>query len=129
MVLFIMDLIMSIPMRSIKHKPLINQNGQNSTGVAISELNKTAEYIVIKNSSASAVDLTGWKIVSVRGNQSFTFPAFSLAAGASVKIGDSASNTSIDFHWFDGGGTWNNSESDPTELYDCTGKRVETLNN
>lgn len=116
-------------MRSIKHKPLINQNEQNSTGDAISELNKTAEYIFIKNSSASAVDLNGWKIESVRGNQLFTFPAFSLAAGASVKIGDSASNASIDFHWLDGGGKWNNSESDPAKLYYGTGKQVEALNN
>jgi len=45
-----------------------------------------------------------WKIVSVRGNQTFTFPAYSLAAGASVEIGDPASNTGIDFHWLDGGG-------------------------
>ena len=106
-----------------------NQNGQNSSGVAISELNKKAEYIVIKNSGASAVDLTGWKIVSVRGNQTFNFPAFSLAAGATVKIGDSASNTGIDFHWLDGSGTWNNSESDPAVLYDNTGKLVDTLDN
>ena len=108
---------------------ITNQNGQNSTGVAISELNKKAEYIVIKNSGASAVDLTGWKIVSVRGNQSFTFPAFSLAAGATVKIGDSASNSGIDFQWLDGGGTWNNSESDPAELYDSSGQLIDKLDN
>lgn len=108
---------------------ITSQNGQNNTGVAISELNKKAEYIVIKNSGASAVDLTGWKIVSVRGNQSFTFPAFSLAAGAVVKIGDTTKNTGIDFHWLDGGGTWNNSESDPAELYDSTGQLVDTLDN
>ncbi|WP_243136629.1 lamin tail domain-containing protein [Acetobacterium paludosum] len=63
------------------------QNGQNIS-VTIRELDKKTEYIVIKNYGANAVDLTGWKIVSVRGNQSFTFPVFSLAAGAEVKIGD-----------------------------------------
>lgn len=67
---------------------ITSQNGQNIS-VTIRELDKT-EYIVIKNYGANAVDLTGWKIVSVRGNQSFTFPVFSLAVGAAVKIGDSA---------------------------------------
>jgi hypothetical protein len=107
---------------------LTSQNGQNSSGVTISELDKKAEYIVIKNAGTSAVDLTGWKIVSVRGNQTFTFPAFSLAAGAAVKIGDSANNSGIDFHWLDGGGTWNNSESDPAELYDSSGKLIDVYN-
>lgn len=108
---------------------ITTDNGQNSTGVSISTLDKKAEYIVIKNASANPVDLTGWKIVSVRGNQSFIFPAFSLAAGASVKVGDSANNTGIDFHWLDGKGTWNNSESDPAELYDGSGQLVDKLDN
>ena len=72
--------------------------------------------------------LTGWKIVSVLWNQSFTFPAFSLATGGEVKVGDSANNSAIDFHWLDGGGTWNNSKSDPAELYDSTGKLVDVYN-
>lgn len=104
---------------------ITSENSQNSSGVSISALDKKAEYIVIRNSSANAVDLTGWKIVSVLGNQSFTFPAFSLAAGAAVKVGDSANNSGIDFHWLDGGGTWNNSKSDPAELYDSAGKLVD----
>ncbi|PKM60315.1 MAG: hypothetical protein CVU99_08810 [Firmicutes bacterium HGW-Firmicutes-4] len=104
---------------------LTSQNGQNSSSVTISELDKKAEYIAIKNAGTSAVDLTGWKIVSVRGNQTFTFPAFILAADATVKIGDSATNTGLGFHWLDGGGTWNNSESDPAELYDSTGKLID----
>jgi hypothetical protein len=107
---------------------ITTENGQKSSGVEISELNKKAEYIVIKNSGASAVDLTGWKIVSVRGNQTFTFPAFNLAAGAEVKVGDSATNSGIDFHWLDGGGTWSNKKSDPAELYDNTGKLVDRYN-
>lgn len=96
-----------------------------NTGVGISQLDKKAEYIVITNSNPEPVDLTGWKIVSVLGNQSFTFPAFSLEANASVKIGDSAKNPDVAFHWLDGGGTWNNSKSDPAELYNQNGERVD----
>lgn len=44
---------------------ITSQNGAAGSGVNISELDKKAEYIVIKNTSAYAVDLTGWKIVSV----------------------------------------------------------------
>ncbi|WP_286804778.1 lamin tail domain-containing protein [Acetobacterium sp. MES1] len=104
---------------------LTSQNGGAGSGVSISALDKKAEYIVIKNDGTNPVDLTGWKIVSVTGNQTFTFQAFSLAAGAEVKVGDSATNSGIDFHWLDGGGTWSNSKSDPAELYDNTGKLVD----
>ncbi|WP_083439628.1 lamin tail domain-containing protein [Acetobacterium bakii] len=107
---------------------ITTQNDAVNTGISISELDKKAEYIVIKNASANAVDLTGWKIVSILGNQSFTFPAFSLAPGAAVKIGDSANNSGINFHWLEGGGTWNNSNSDPAELYDRSGELVDTYN-
>ena len=99
-----------------------------NTGVEISELDKKAEYIVISNSNPQSIDLTGWKIVSVLGNQSFTFPAFSLEANASVKIGDSAENPDVTFHWLDGGGTWNNSKSDPAELYNNNGELVDIYN-
>ncbi len=102
---------------------LTSQNG--GSGVGISALDKKAEYIVLKNDSANPVDLSGWKIVSVSGNQTFTFPAFNLAAGAEVKVGDSATNSGIDFHWIAGGGTWSNKKSDPAELYDNTGNLVD----
>lgn len=108
---------------------ITSQTGAVDTGVTISELDKKAEYIVIKNTSSNAVDLTGWKIVSVQGNQTFTFPAFSLVAGASVKVGDSANNSGIYFHWLDGGGTWNNNKSDPAELYDSAGQLVDRHDN
>jgi hypothetical protein len=50
-------------------------------------------------------------------------------SGASVKIGDSANNSGIDFHWLDGGGTWNNSKSDPAELYDANEQLVDRYEN
>ncbi|MDD3306247.1 MAG: lamin tail domain-containing protein [Acetobacterium sp.] len=89
---------------------------------------KRPNILCIENSSANAADATGWKYIAVLGNQSFTFPAFSLATGASVKVRDSANNSGINFHWLDGGGTWNNSKSDPAELYDNTGKLVDVYN-
>ncbi len=49
---------------------------------------------------------------------------FSLESGASVKIGASERNSDIDFHWLDGNGTWNNSKSDPAELYNNNGELI-----
>ncbi|MEA4973990.1 MAG: lamin tail domain-containing protein [Candidatus Metalachnospira sp.] len=96
-----------------------------SDSVKIVELDKKAEYVVIKNVSSNTIDITGWVIVSVRGNQRFTFPQYSLEPNATVKVGDSGSNSDVDFHWLDGRGTWNNSESDPAELYDSKGTLID----
>lgn len=93
--------------------------------IMITELDKKAEFIVIKNISDKAVDLTGWRIVSVRGNQTFTFENYVLESNASVKVGDMNKTPDIDLHWLDGQGTWNNSKSDPGELYDTLGNLVD----
>lgn len=98
-------------------------------GVAkIQELDKKAEYIVIQNTGATELDMSGWVIVSVKGNQRFTFPEFELNAGGTVKVGDSDKNPDVNFHWLDGRGTWNNSESDPAELYNKAGELVDRFN-
>ncbi|MCT4593201.1 MAG: lamin tail domain-containing protein [Anaeromicrobium sp.] len=104
--------------------PPENQTSEMSKELMITELDKKAEYIVITNSGSKSVDLTGWKIMSVRGNQSFIFPKFILDSNASVKVGDSAKNSGVEFHWLDGKGTWNNSKSDPAELYNTKGELV-----
>jgi len=96
-----------------------------SDAVKIIELDKKAEYIVIKNVSSDTINITGWVIVSVKGNQRFTFPKCSLAPNATMKVGDSGKNSDVDFHWLDGRGTWNNSESDPAELYDSIGSLID----
>jgi len=93
--------------------------------VMIAELDKKAEYILIKNSGSDSVDITGWRIVSVKGNQSFTFPEFTLNPDSTVKVGDSERNSDVDFHWLDGQGTWHNTKSDPAELYDNKGELVD----
>lgn len=95
--------------------------------VMIKTLDKKAEYIIIKNSGDGAIDLNGWKIVSVRGNQTFIFTHYILNPSHTVKIGDSSKNSDVDFHWLDGRGTWNNSDSDPAELYNVLGELVDRM--
>lgn len=52
---------------------------------------------------------------------------FTLKAKASIKIGDSAKNSDVYFYWFEGRGVWNNSESDPADLYDANNKLVSSF--
>lgn len=101
------------------------QTESTNKEVKIIELDKKAEYILIKNSGSDSVDLTGWKIVSVKGNQSFTFPEFTLEPNSTVKVGDSEKNSDVDFHWLDGQGTWHNTKSDPAELYNTNDELVD----
>ncbi len=109
----------------------INSNlteGENTSDfskyIYISSLDKVNEFITITNRSDKAIDLTGFTILSVRGNQSFTFPSYTLKPNSSVKVGDSGRNTDITFHWLDQKGTWNNQEYDPAKLFDSNGNLV-----
>ena len=106
---------------------IVSPSITESSSVVITRLDKKAEYIVIKNTGTQAINLSGWRIRSVRGDQNFTFPEFLLEVNASVKVGDSAKNADVDFHWLDGRGTWNNSDSDPAELYNAAGELVDRL--
>ncbi|WP_105614019.1 lamin tail domain-containing protein [Vallitalea okinawensis] len=78
--------------------------------IEIIELDKKDEYIILKNSGSDPVNLSGWTILSVKGGQTFTFSKFILESNSTVKVGDSAKNPDVDFHWLEGRGTWNNSE-------------------
>lgn len=82
--------------------------------IYINTLDKGAEYIEITNTNNESVDLTGWYIVSVKGNQTYTFPdGYILDAGASIKVTSGKANG--DLQWTTDN-VWNNSESDPAEL-------------
>ena len=68
-------------------------------------------------------------IVSVTGNQRFVFPEYVLKAGDSVKVAGYGARDLGDFVWEDGKGVWNNSSSDPAELWDCEGGVVSVFGN
>ncbi len=108
-------------------EPVIEANKEVSTQkgqVSITGLDKVKEIVTLKNETGKDLELKGWSILSVTGGQRFEFPAFTLKKGASVKVGDSDKNKDITFHWMEGKGVWNNSNSDPAELYDADGKLV-----
>lgn len=88
--------------------PLIMQ-----TGISITNVSLDSEIVCIKNISKQEVDITGWKLVSVVGNQIFTFPEYVLEAGQEITI--ASGNAIGDFKWT-GAYIWNN-DGDEAELY------------
>lgn len=86
------------------------------------------EYIEIHNSGTVAQDMTGWRLVSVTGNQVYRFPGgYVLAAGASVRVysgKDAPHNPPTQLRWTTKN-TWNN-KGDPAQLYDSGGNFVDS---
>lgn len=85
------------------------------------------EYIGIANEGGVAADLTGWWLLSVRGNQVYHFPAgYVLAPGATVRVysGPKAVDNPEDGLLWVKEHTWNNSQPDPAELYNADGELV-----
>lgn len=55
--------------------------------VSITGLDLAGEKVTIKNSGSTNVDLSGWYIISVEGNQKFSFPSGTvIKPGVSIKI-------------------------------------------
>lgn len=98
---------------------------QIATGgsVVIVAVDKGAEYVDVQNQGAEAVDLSGWRLLSVKGYQECWLGG-AIQPGETLRIwaltGDGGFNCQFD------GNIWNNSESDPAELYDATGNLVST---
>ncbi|GIW14152.1 MAG: hypothetical protein KatS3mg063_0005 [Tepidiforma sp.] len=88
----------------------------------IVSLNKAAEVVVIEGSG----DLTGWRLVSERGNQQFAFPnGFVLSGRVEVWSGVPQFPNTATRLWWSSEPLWNNSQDDDALLYDCTGRLVQ----
>jgi len=98
---------------------------QNSVELANIDLRE--EVVTITNPSSTDVDLTGWKLVSEIGNQTFYFPSgTSVKAGGSLKIvsGEKAQAGANTLVWTQSN-IWNNN-GDPGALYDAQGQLIAT---
>lgn len=93
----------------------------DTADVQIASVDLDKEIVTIKNFSDTDIDMTGWKLVSVEGNQTFDFPnGYILKAGATITIASGRSTG--DLKWT-GSYIWNN-DGDRAELYDSQGKLV-----
>lgn len=93
----------------------------SSKSVIISKVDKKAEIVTLKNGGAADVDITGWVLVSVTGNQTYTIPSYILKAGKTVTI--ASGSATGDLKWTTSN-IWNNSSSDPAKLYDAAGNLI-----
>ena len=99
------------------------------SGIAISEVHAEEDYIVVKNSSGTDLDLSGWYLISERGLEYWSFPAGSvLAAGASCTIGTRSTRFPTDYSW-DDKNVVHKSKSDLIGLFFVNGLQVSVMSN
>jgi endonuclease YncB( thermonuclease family) len=94
-------------------------------GVIIESIDRNAEVVVLRNTGSAQVNLTGWKLVSEKGNQTFIFPEGTvIPAGEVLKVlsGPKAAPGPGVLVWTKSY-IWNN-DGDPGALYDAQGKLV-----
>lgn len=99
----------------------------SSSKVKISKIDLRNEVVIIKNNESTAVDLSGWKLVSEVGNQEFLFPSGTIIQpGETLEVhsGKDAKEGPNKLIWGKEN-IWNNS-GDPGHLVDKTGKIVSS---
>jgi beta-lactamase superfamily II metal-dependent hydrolase len=113
--------VVSVPEPPAEPETVELDEPETSTAV-ISALDKRYESVTIKNPTGSTIDLSGWRVVSVKGNQCYTIPSgTTLAAGDTLTIASGGGTG--DLIWTKSN-MWNNSDPDPAELYDAHGNLV-----
>ena len=97
----------------------------SSGSVSIASIDLVGEVVTLVNNGSSAVDLTGWKIVSEKGNQTYSFPGgTNIPSGGNLKVlsGSKAVARAGTLVWTKSN-IWNN-DGDPGALYDAQGQVV-----
>lgn len=74
---------------------------QNAGKVEITAKDLQGELVTIKNKGSAAVNVNGWQLVSVDGNQVYTFPNITLQPGKSINVssGPDAVETNTTLKW------------------------------
>jgi large subunit ribosomal protein L20 len=82
------------------------------------------EYVRISNASGDAIELSGWTLHDTGDKHVYTFPAFTLAAGAEVQLWTKAGeNDAANLYWGSRSAIWNNT-GDTATLSDASGAVV-----
>lgn len=114
----------SIPTETPTLIPLPTETSTLVSGavVIIKSVNKDAEYVDLENIGSLPQDLSGWRIVSEKGNQA-CWLAGVINAGESLRVW-SNNPTGEGFSCNLDGNIWNNEELDPAVLYNAAGLEV-----
>lgn len=93
--------------------------------IIITNVNKRDEYVDLNNMGGQPVDISGWLLVSEKGNQTCTLGGV-IQPGATLRVWALASDTGQGgFNCGFGNPIWNNSDPDPAVLYDSSGNLVD----
>jgi micrococcal nuclease len=94
--------------------------------IRITYVDKRAEYVEIENVGGQAQDLSGWTLVSEKGNQRCPITGVVLEAGNTLRIWALAEDADQGgYNCGLGSNIWNNSEPDPAALYDAANQLVD----
>lgn len=94
----------------------------NGALIRIKVVDKEAEYVDLENIGNQPQDLTGWSLVSEKGNQACSLSGV-IISGATLRVW--ANNPNGDgYNCNFGSDIWNNSELDPAVLYNNQGQEV-----
>ncbi len=97
------------------------------TGVTIASVDKADDRITLRNGGKRDADLSGWYIVSEKGNEIFVLPeGTTLTAGGELVISSYSSSRQGDLVWPDKS-VWNKKKDDPAVLYDVYGREIDRL--
>ena len=102
-------------------------NVKNSGKVELISKDVQEEIVIIQNNSKEKVNLQGWQLISVEGNQVFNFPNFDLAPGKKLSItsGPDAKINTSSLEWSKRQ-IWLNS-GDAAQLVNAKGEVVSEL--
>jgi hypothetical protein len=82
------------------------------------------EFVVITNQSHEPVELTGWTLVDEGSQRTYTFPSFTLAGGAEVKVWTKVGiDDAYNVYWGSRQPIWNNT-TDSAVLRDANGNLI-----
>lgn len=101
--------------------------GTNHLQITALQYSGSDEYVEITNHGPGPQTMTGWKIVSVEGNQTYYFPSgYTLTAGSWVRVhsGPSATDNPPAHLLWTKGYIWNN-DGDEAQLYNSQGQLVD----
>lgn len=112
---------------SITGVPFEHLEGKKPTGVSITRKDLIGEEVDITNGSNEAVSLYNWQLISVEGNQIFTFPDVTLQPGKKITVtsGSGAKEGKHHIKWT-GKQIWLN-DGDAAILKDAKGAVVSEL--
>ena len=97
-------------------------------GVVIAGVDNQDDRITLRNDGDAAADLSGWYILSDKGNQIYVLPKGTmLAPGAELVISSLSSEETGDLVWPDKK-VWHKSKEDAAYLYDVYGRLMDSMN-